>query len=135
MEDAGRVARSARRRARRHPSSARDLRAAPYPKRSGRLTTARPRSRAQVYPIFAAIGGAVGLCGFFCTRQLVASPGFTAAKSRRMAGILETKADFDEGKNWRDHRVRRFLRSMYGGKGHGPQIFPGLNESFGGGQH
>lgn len=85
-----------------------------------------------MYPIFVAIGSAVGLCGFFCTRQLVTSPGFTAAKTKRMAGLNEGDAWVKEGKSWREHRVRRTLKSMYGGQ---PQIFTGLNASMGGGQH
>ena len=88
-----------------------------------------------MYPIFVAIGGAVGLCTFFCTRQLVASPGFTAAKSKRMAGVRELPEDFEEGKKWRNHVVRRTLRSMYSSDGATPQIFSDLNGAYGGGQH
>lgn len=88
-----------------------------------------------MYPIFVAIGGAVGLCTFFCTRQLVASPGFTAAKSKRMAGVRELPEDFEEGEKWRNHVVRRTLRSMYSSDGATPQIFSGLNGAYGGGQH
>ena len=40
---------------------------------------ARSPPRAQVYPIWAAIGGAVTLCTFFCTRQMTTSPGFRCA--------------------------------------------------------
>jgi len=110
--------------ARAHPASPTD-----------RLTNDNARAHIQVYPIFAAIGGAVGLCTFFCTRQLITSPGFTAAKSKRMAGVRETPEDVEEGKKWRNHVVRRTLRSMYSDKGITPQIFGGLNGSYGGGQH
>jgi hypothetical protein len=48
---------------------------APRP-RSPALTVPRPSLRAQVYPIWAAIGGAVSLSAFFCTRQITTSPGF-----------------------------------------------------------
>ena len=40
---------------------------------------ARSPPRTQVYPIWAAIGGAVTLCTFFCTRQMTTSPGFRCA--------------------------------------------------------
>jgi len=63
------------------------------------------------------------------TRQLATSPGFTARKSKRMAGVREEPEDFKEGKNWREHGVRRALRGMT------PQIMPGLNSSMSGGQH
>lgn len=92
-------------------------------------------SPTQVYPIFVAIGGAVSLCGFFCARQLLTSPGFTAAKSKRAAGLNEGDAWVKEGTNWREHRVRRALRSMYGGNPQKVQIFTGMNATYGGGQH
>lgn len=100
-----------------------------------RLTKRNSLSRnAQVYPIFVAIGGAVSLSGFFITRQLMTSPGFTASKTKRSAGVREQPEDFKEGKNWRNHAVRRTLKSLYS-NGSTPQIMPGLNSSFGGGQH
>ena len=55
---------------------------APRP-RSPALTVPRPSLRAQVYPIWAAIGGAVSLSAFFCTRQITTSPGFRCVASQR----------------------------------------------------
>ena len=55
---------------------------APRP-RSPALTVPRPSLRAQVYPIWAAIGGAVSLSAFFCTRQITTSPGFRCVSSQR----------------------------------------------------
>jgi len=68
------------------------------------------------------------LSAFFITRQLATSPGFTAMKSKRMAGVRDAPEDFKEGKKWREHAVRRFVRGMT------PQIFPSLNSTLGGGQ-
>ena len=55
---------------------------APRP-RSPALTVPRPSLRAQVYPIWAAIGGAVSLSAFFCTRQITTSPGFRCVPPQR----------------------------------------------------
>jgi hypothetical protein len=96
-------------------------------RRRGRGTDAHAHT--QVYPIFVAIGGACSLSAFFITRQLATSPGFTAAKSKRMAGVREEPEDFKEGKKWREHSIRRAVRGMT------PQIMPGLNASMSGGQH
>ena len=77
----------------------------------------------QVYPIFAALGSAVGLCTFFCTRQLTTSPGFTASKAKRATAIPETSQDVKEGEKFRNHFIRRTL------SGRRPEIMPGLNSS------
>ena len=77
----------------------------------------------QVYPIFAALGSAVGLCTFFCTRQLTTSPGFTASKAKRATAIPETSQDVKEGEKFRNHFIRRTL------SGSRPEIMPGLNSS------
>ncbi|CAL6401244.1 unnamed protein product [Bathycoccus prasinos] len=79
--------------------------------------------RPEVYPIFAALGSAVGLCAFFCTRQLTTSPGFTASKAKRATAIPETAQDFKEGEKFRNHFIRRSVLGMK------PEIMPGLNSS------
>ena len=76
-----------------------------------------------MYPIFAALGSAVGLCAFFCTRQLTTSPGFTASKQKRATAIKEQAEDYKEGEKFRNHFVRRFVHGM------SPEIMPGLNQS------
>ena len=79
---------------------------------------------AQVYPIVAAIGGAVSLCTFFCARQISSSPGFRVWKEGRAhEGIPEEKFRVKEGVNWREHFVRRAMRDTK------PAIFPGLNDA------
>jgi hypothetical protein len=71
-----------------------------------------------------AIGGAVGLCSFFCARQISSSPGFRVWKDGRSnEGIPETKNRVREGTQWREHFVRTTVRGMK------PAIFPGLNDA------
>jgi len=78
----------------------------------------------EVYPIFVAIGGAVGLCGFFCTRQMTQSPGFRCWKTNRMNGDeFGEEKHFKQGQNYREHVIRRYLRTVT------PQIMPGINNA------
>ena len=77
-----------------------------------------------MYPIVAAIGGAVSLCTFFCARQISSAPGFRVWKDGRAhEGIPEEKFRVKEGVNWREHFVRRAMRDTK------PAIFPGLNDA------
>jgi|TARA_B110000967_G_scaffold210045_1_gene269869 hypothetical protein len=42
-------------------------------------------------------------------------------KEGRMEGVHEGKARVKEGTQWREHSIRKFMRTQK------PQIFPGLN--------
>ena len=78
----------------------------------------------QVYPIFAALGSAVGLCTFFCTRQLTTSPGFTASKAGR-----------ERRRSRKPRRTSKRVKSLETTSsvalfsGRRPEIMPGLNSS------
>ena len=61
----------------------------------------------QVYPIFAAIGGACMLCAAQCGRQLLSAPDVRIVKSERALGVLEDKRFHKEGAEFREHGLRR----------------------------
>eukprot|EP00898_Chlorokybus_atmophyticus_P007490 jgi/Chlat1/7742/Chrsp66S07213 len=85
--------------------------------------------KAEVYPLFIAIGGAIGLCGFHLGRHITASPDVRLRKTDRAAGYLE---NHDEGQKWRDHGLRRFLAGRTAQPG---EIMPKINEWFSGSEH
>jgi len=100
-----------------------------------------------VYPIFAIIGGATGLCAFHLGRHLFTSPDVRLMKSDRAASVLEEKRFTKEGAVFREHALRRraeelrstaffahaaLLRSFLRSKQ--AQIFPRMNQSLGGEQ-
>mmetsp|Transcript_36297 Transcript_36297/g.79194 ORF Transcript_36297/g.79194 Transcript_36297/m.79194 type:complete len:97 (-) Transcript_36297:168-458(-) len=85
--------------------------------------------RPEVYPIAAALGAAVGLCGFMCTRTLMANPDVRITKNDRGMGLLEDDRFYKEGESFHNHAVRRWTRSL------DKQLMPSLNDKLGGGNH
>ncbi|XP_074308258.1 uncharacterized protein LOC141643124 [Silene latifolia] len=77
--------------------------------------------RPEVYPLFAAVGVAVGICGLQLIRNISINPEVRVNKERRAAGILENHA---EGEKYAEHAIRKFVRTK------SPEIMPGLNKFF-----
>ncbi|KAJ8536407.1 hypothetical protein K7X08_034808 [Anisodus acutangulus] len=74
--------------------------------------------RPEVYPLFAAVGVAIGICGLQLVRNMRINPEVRVNKEKRATGILE---NFEEGEKYAEHAVRKFARSRP------PEIFPNLN--------
>ncbi|EYU29787.1 hypothetical protein ABFS82_10G108200 [Erythranthe guttata] len=66
--------------------------------------------RPEVYPLFAATGLAVGICGF----QLV----------RNICGNPEVRDNFDEGHKYKERALRKYVRNRK------LEIMPSLNSFF-----
>ncbi|CAL9050912.1 unnamed protein product [Musa banksii] len=64
--------------------------------------------RPEVYPLFAAVGVAVGICGFQLIRNICINPEVRINKEGRAAGVLENYA---EGEKYAEHSLRRFVRT------------------------
>ncbi|GJN12230.1 hypothetical protein PR202_ga30523 [Eleusine coracana subsp. coracana] len=62
----------------------------------------------QVYPLFATTGVAVGICAMQLVRNITTNPEVRVTKENRAAGVLE---NFDEGRRYSQHGVRRFWLS------------------------
>ncbi|PKU62021.1 uncharacterized protein LOC110108930 [Dendrobium catenatum] len=77
--------------------------------------------RPEVYPLFAAVGAAVGICGFQLIRNICINPEVRVNKASRVAGVLE---NFSEGEKYAEHSLRKFVR------GRSPEIMPSLNSFF-----
>ncbi|XP_020107391.1 uncharacterized protein LOC109723446 [Ananas comosus] len=77
--------------------------------------------RPEVYPLFAAVGVAVGICGMQLIRNISTNPEVRVNKQNRAAGVLD---NFDEGERYAEHGVRKFLRNKT------PQIMPSINKFF-----
>ncbi|PIA40315.1 hypothetical protein AQUCO_02500186v1 [Aquilegia coerulea] len=77
--------------------------------------------RPEVYPLFATLGLAVGICGFSLVRNICINPEVRVLKENRAAGILE---NFKEGERYAEHSLRKFVR------GKSPEIMPNLNRFF-----
>ncbi|CAL0320397.1 unnamed protein product [Lupinus luteus] len=77
--------------------------------------------RPEVYPLFASVGLAVGICGMQLIRNISTNPEVRVTKEHRTAGILDNHA---EGEKYSQHFVRKFVR------GKTPQIMPSLNKFF-----
>ncbi|KAJ3694892.1 hypothetical protein LUZ60_000269 [Juncus effusus] len=77
--------------------------------------------RPEVYPLFAAVGVAVGICGFQLVRNICINPEVRVNKESRAAGVLD---NHDEGKKYADHGLRHFVRTK------SPEIMPNLNKFF-----
>ncbi|CAL0327992.1 unnamed protein product [Lupinus luteus] len=77
--------------------------------------------RPEVYPLFASVGLAVGICGMQLVRNISTNPEVRVTKEHRTAGILDNHA---EGEKYSQHFVRKFVR------GKTPQIMPSLNNFF-----
>ncbi|GAA0186650.1 hypothetical protein Leryth_018738 [Lithospermum erythrorhizon] len=77
--------------------------------------------RPEVYPLFAATGVAVGICGMQLIRNITGNPEVRVTKENRAAGILE---NFAEGEKYRENPVRKFVR------GKSSEIMPNINNFF-----
>ncbi|EPS70000.1 hypothetical protein M569_04763, partial [Genlisea aurea] len=77
--------------------------------------------RPEVYPLFAAMGIAVGICGFQLIRNITGNPEVRVNKRDRSAGVLE---NFEEGHKYKEHSLRKFVRNRK------PEIMPALNSFF-----
>ncbi|RWR77565.1 NADH-ubiquinone reductase complex 1 MLRQ subunit-like protein [Cinnamomum micranthum f. kanehirae] len=77
--------------------------------------------RPEVYPLFAAVGLAVGICGMQLARNILINPEVRVNKENRAAGILE---NFSEGEKYAEHGLRKFVRNR------APEIMPSINSFF-----
>lgn len=77
--------------------------------------------RPEVYPLFAAVGVAVGICGLQLVRNICINPEVRVTKENRAAGVLE---NFAEGEKYAQHFVRRYVRNK------APEIMPSINSFF-----
>lgn len=77
----------------------------------------------QIYPLFAAIGAALGICGYSMARNLAINPDVRITKEDRAAGVLE---NYKEGEAYKMHGLRKYLQQQE------PQIMPGINNYFSG---
>ncbi|CDP02170.1 unnamed protein product [Coffea canephora] len=77
--------------------------------------------RPEVYPLFAAVGVAVGICGAQLIRNICINPEVRVTKENRAAGVLENHA---EGEKYAEHALRKFVRNR------APQIMPSVNNFF-----
>lgn len=75
----------------------------------------------QIFPLFAAMGAALGICGFAIARNIAINPDVRISKEDRAAGILE---NYNEGKSYKDHSLRDYVKDCK------PEIMPGLNRFF-----
>ncbi|KAK3225694.1 hypothetical protein Dsin_005556 [Dipteronia sinensis] len=77
--------------------------------------------RPEVYPLFAAVGVAVGICGFQLVRNLCINPEVRVSKENRTAGVLD---NFAEGEKYSEHFLRKYVRNRT------PEIMPSINSFF-----
>ncbi|KAG5019755.1 hypothetical protein AAZX31_06G178200 [Glycine max] len=77
--------------------------------------------RPEVYPLFAAVGAAVGICGFQLVRNICINPEVRVNKEGRKAGVLE---NFAEGEKYAEHFLRKYVRNRT------PEIMPSINSFF-----
>ncbi|XP_072956965.1 uncharacterized protein [Typha angustifolia] len=77
--------------------------------------------RPEVYPLFAAVGLAVGICGMQLIRNISSNPEVRVTKQNRAAGVLE---NFEEGEKYAQHSLRKFVRNR------NPEIMPSINKFF-----
>ncbi|XP_076941687.1 uncharacterized protein LOC143611361 [Bidens hawaiensis] len=77
--------------------------------------------RPEVYPLFAALGVAVGICGMQLVRNISGNPEVRVTKENRAAGVLD---NFAEGEKYTEHALRKFVRNK------SPEIMPNVNSFF-----
>ncbi|PON64777.1 NADH-ubiquinone reductase complex 1 MLRQ subunit [Trema orientale] len=77
--------------------------------------------RPEVYPLFASVGVAVGICAMQLVRNISTNPEVRVTKENRAAGILE---NFEEGEKYSQHSLRKFVRNKPS------QIMPSINKFF-----
>ncbi|XP_030459805.1 uncharacterized protein LOC115680190 [Syzygium oleosum] len=84
-------------------------------------STASRWIRPEVYPLFAAVGVAVGICGMQLIRNICTNPEVRVTKENRAAGVLD---NFAEGEKYSQHVVRKFVRNRPS------EIMPSINKFF-----
>ncbi|QCD80926.1 uncharacterized protein LOC114179682 [Vigna unguiculata] len=77
--------------------------------------------RPEVYPLFAAVGVVVGICGMQLVRNICINPDVRVSKEKRSTAVLENSA---EGERYAEHVLRKFVRNKK------PQIMPSINSFF-----
>ncbi|KAF9623283.1 hypothetical protein IFM89_000772 [Coptis chinensis] len=77
--------------------------------------------RPEVYPLFAAVGVAVGICAFQLVRNICTNPEVRLTKENRAQGVLD---NFSEGQKYAEHGLRKFVRNR------APEIMPSINDYF-----
>ncbi|KAL0924502.1 hypothetical protein M5K25_005335 [Dendrobium thyrsiflorum] len=77
--------------------------------------------RPEVYPLFAAVGTAVGICVFQLIRNITTNPDVRVLKENRTSGVLDNHA---EGEKYAEHGLRKYVRNR------APQIMPSVNGFF-----
>ncbi|XP_021734072.1 uncharacterized protein LOC110700782 [Chenopodium quinoa] len=77
--------------------------------------------RPEVYPLFAAVGVAVGICGLQLVRNICINPEVRVTKENRTAGVLE---NFSEGEKYAEHLLRKYIRNK------SSEIMPSINSFF-----
>ncbi|PKA57810.1 hypothetical protein AXF42_Ash015188 [Apostasia shenzhenica] len=77
--------------------------------------------RPEVYPLFVAVGTAVGICAMQLVRNITINPEVRVLKNNRAAGVLE---NYEEGERYAEHGLRKFVRNKT------PQIMPSVNNFF-----
>ncbi|KAK4283495.1 hypothetical protein QN277_000439 [Acacia crassicarpa] len=75
----------------------------------------------EVYPLFASVGVAVGICGMQLIRNITTNPEVRLLKEKRAAGVLE---NFAEGEKYKEHGLRKYVRNK------SPEIMPSVNNFF-----
>ncbi|CAL5372527.1 unnamed protein product [Camellia sinensis] len=74
--------------------------------------------RPEVYPLFAAVSVAVGICGLQLLRNICINPEVRVSRQNRAAGVL---GNFAEGEMYTDHFLRKFVRKR------SPEVMPAIN--------
>uniref|UniRef100_A0A2P2PBW8 Uncharacterized protein LOC105138023 n=1 Tax=Rhizophora mucronata TaxID=61149 RepID=A0A2P2PBW8_RHIMU len=77
--------------------------------------------RPEVFPLLAAVGVAVGICGMQLVRNISTNPEVRVIKEKRAAGVLD---NFAEGEEYAEHGLRKYVRKR------APQIMPSINGFF-----
>ncbi|KAJ6430330.1 hypothetical protein OIU84_021684 [Salix udensis] len=77
--------------------------------------------RPEVFPLFASVGVAVGICAMQLVRNISSNPDVRVTKENRAAGVLD---NFKEGEKYAEHGLRKFVRNKT------PQIMPSINDIY-----
>ncbi|KMZ71294.1 b12d [Zostera marina] len=77
--------------------------------------------RPEAYPLFIAVGAAVGICGFTLVRNICINPEVRVTKENRAAGVLD---NHEEGEKYKEHYLRKLVRNKT------PEIMPAINKFF-----
>ncbi|KAF5746497.1 hypothetical protein HS088_TW06G00668 [Tripterygium wilfordii] len=75
----------------------------------------------EVYPLFASVGLAVGICWMQLFRNITGNPEVRVMKEKRTAGVLD---NFEEGERYAEHGLRKYVRNR------STQIMPKFNGFF-----